>query len=168
MGLCLPFPAAAGRGRLLLRPGVNSPLAVPASTTASAEGSAAQKAANRGIYPPWSCSEQAWHNGMWVPLLTVMLGKCSDSLGSSSKIIFKVFKDWRNSLEVGFVSSFAKIKLGVAGIAVSAGREAAGHASLCLPLLWARPWELLDFKHWNCAGISPTVYGLRLVKYSDF
>lgn len=50
--------------------GVNSPLAVPASRTASREGSAAQNAGNRGLWIPWSCSEQGWDTGMGVGLVT--------------------------------------------------------------------------------------------------
>lgn len=75
-----------------------------------------------------------------------------------------LFKDWRNSLELGIVSDFAKIHLEVAGMPVLAGREGGGHGSQCLGVLWAHPRELLGFKHWNCTGISPTAHGLRVGK----
>lgn len=112
-------------------PAVNSPLAVPASRTASAEGSAAQNPgnrggfthlgaqnpANRGVSPPRSCS-LPWLCLWGQPPQHVMLGKCSDSLGSVKKA-WLGFKDWRNSLQVGgTVSNLGKIKLEVAGIAV--------------------------------------------------
>lgn len=86
----------------------------------------------------------------------MMLGKCPDHWGAAGKP-WLLFKDWRNSLEVGIVSDLVKIKLEVAGVAVLAGSGGGGHGFLC-------PWELLDFKHWNCTGTSPTAHGLRVGK----
>lgn len=51
----------------------------------------------------------------------MMLGKCPDHWGAAGKP-WLLFKDWRNSLEVGIVSDLVKIKLEVAGVAVLAGR----------------------------------------------
>lgn len=88
----------------------------------------------------------------------MMLGKCSDRWGAAGKP-WLAFKGWRNSLEVGVVCNLVQLKLEVAGVAVLAGNGGGGHGSLCLALLWARPWELLDLQLWNC-----TAHGLRVGK----